>query len=49
MSAEMVAVAREPYDARRHAVAQIAAVVGVGRATVYRDLAPAKLWSPAGG
>jgi DNA invertase Pin-like site-specific DNA recombinase len=41
MTAEKLRVARELYDAREHTTAQIAAVLGVSRATLYRHLAPA--------
>jgi DNA invertase Pin-like site-specific DNA recombinase len=41
MTAEKLRVARELYDAREHTTAQIAEVLGVSRATLYRHLAPA--------
>jgi DNA invertase Pin-like site-specific DNA recombinase len=41
MTAEKLRVARELYGAREHTTAQIAAVLGVSRATLYRHLAPA--------
>lgn len=40
MTADKLSVAREMYDSRQHTVGQIAAVVGVSRATVYRHLTP---------
>jgi DNA invertase Pin-like site-specific DNA recombinase len=41
MTAEKLRVARELYDAREHTTAQIARVLGVSRATLYRHLTPA--------
>jgi DNA invertase Pin-like site-specific DNA recombinase len=41
MTAEKLRVARELYEAREHTTAQIARVLGVSRATLYRHLAPA--------
>jgi DNA-binding transcriptional ArsR family regulator len=41
MTAAKLRVARELYDAREHTAAQIAEVLGVSRATLYRHLAPA--------
>ncbi len=41
LSPKKVAVARRLYDEGDHTVADIARVVGVSRATVYRHLAPA--------
>lgn len=40
MTADKLSVAREMYGSRQHTVAQIAAVLGVSRATVYRHLTP---------
>ncbi len=45
MSADKLALAREMYDSRQHTVAQIASLLGVSRATIYRHLPVA---SPAG-
>ena len=41
MTADKLRVARELYEAREHTTAQIARVLGVSRATLYRHLAPA--------
>ncbi len=41
MSTDKLALAREMYDSKQHTVAQIAAVLGVSRATIYRHLRPA--------
>jgi DNA invertase Pin-like site-specific DNA recombinase len=41
MSPGKAAVARQLYDARQHTVAEIAATLGVSRATIYRSLATA--------
>jgi DNA invertase Pin-like site-specific DNA recombinase len=52
MTAEKLRVARELYEAREHTTAQIARVLGVSRATLYRHLAPAAPrpnTSPSGG
>jgi DNA invertase Pin-like site-specific DNA recombinase len=40
MTADKLRVARELYEAREHTAAQIADVLGVSRATLYRHLAP---------
>jgi AcrR family transcriptional regulator len=52
MTADKLRVARELYEAREHTTAQIARVLGVSRATLYRHLAPAAPMpdtSPSGG
>jgi DNA invertase Pin-like site-specific DNA recombinase len=52
MTADKLRVARELYEAREHTTAQIARVLGVSRATLYRHLAPAAPrpnTSPSGG
>jgi len=52
MTAEKLRAARELYEAREHTTAQIARVLGVSRATLYRHLAPAAPrpnTSPSGG
>jgi DNA invertase Pin-like site-specific DNA recombinase len=52
MTAEKLRVGRELYEAREHTTAQIARVLGVSRATLYRHLAPAAPrpnTSPSGG
>ncbi|MGH2715856.1 MAG: recombinase family protein [Thermoleophilaceae bacterium] len=49
MTAEKLRVARELYEAREHTTAQIARVLGVSRATLYRHLAPAPKASLSGG
>jgi DNA invertase Pin-like site-specific DNA recombinase len=41
MTPDKLRVAREMYESREHTVAQIAAVLGVSRATIYRSLAAA--------
>jgi DNA invertase Pin-like site-specific DNA recombinase len=41
MTASKLAIARQMYDSREHKMADIAAVVGVSRATLYRHLEPA--------
>ena len=38
LSADQVAVVRAMYDSREHAVTAIAGVLGVSRATIYREL-----------
>jgi DNA invertase Pin-like site-specific DNA recombinase len=40
MPAEKLAVARQMYASREHTMDAIATTVGVGRATLYRHLAP---------
>lgn len=40
LTPQKVAVARRLYDERQHTVAEIARIVGVSRATVYRHLSP---------
>ena len=49
MTPEKLAVARQMYDSRRHALATIATTVGVSRSTLYRHLGvrtrdPASAW-----
>jgi DNA invertase Pin-like site-specific DNA recombinase len=40
LTPQKAAVARRLYDERKHTVAEIARIVGVSRATLYRNLAP---------
>ncbi len=40
MSTDKLALARLMYNSKQHTVAQIAAVLGVSRATIYRHLRP---------
>jgi len=47
MTPDKIATARQLYDGRKHTVAQIAAIVGVSRATLYRHLEPGT--QPIGG
>lgn len=49
MTAEKLRVARELYDAREHTTAQIAEVLGVSRATLYRHLAAPRAEASASG
>lgn len=48
MTADKLRVAREMYDSRQHTVGQIAAVLGVSRATVYRHLTSAQATPTSG-
>ena len=49
MTAEKLRAARQLYDARQHTIAEIAATLGVSRATVYRSLATAADGSSSSG
>jgi len=40
LSGDQVAVVRAMYDSREHTVTAIAGVLGVSRATIYRELGP---------
>jgi len=40
MTSAKLGVARKMYESKRHTVAEIAATVGVSRATIYRSLKP---------
>ncbi|MGI8433826.1 MAG: helix-turn-helix domain-containing protein, partial [Nocardioidaceae bacterium] len=40
LTPQKAAVARRLYDSREHTVAEIAKVLGVSRATIYRHLTP---------
>lgn len=42
LTPQKAAVARRLYDAKGHTVAEIAGILGVSRATVYRQLTPAQ-------